>query len=219
MPEQGPNNPGPDTPSVLATKLSAGEGADSAARPAPSSRSGSLPNAIRPVGICRPMWTRFAHFQTAPGSRRRSRSARSSRPRSCGRHNCIIVSHSDLLAVRQWASASLVASGHDATQNSPSRSELIAEAEAMRAALADGPRTVKELGEISTGTRRQSGPVSPPRAGAARPGRGSKTWADRLAPRRILGRSSPDATEEDGLIRSRFRAYLRARRGHARGAI
>ncbi len=73
--------------------------------------------------------------------------------------------------------------------STPSESELIAEAEEMRAALADGPRTVKELGEIGAGFVGDLGPVGGPRAGATVRDVGAASRGS-ARPRGVLGRSS-----------------------------
>jgi Winged helix DNA-binding domain len=85
--------------------------------------------------------------------------------------------------------------------------DLIARADQMRAALADGPRTVKELGDLGTGFVGNLGLwidlVRVPPSG---------TWERRRADRLALAEEwvGPcDATEEEGLTHL-VRAYLRA---------
>jgi DNA glycosylase AlkZ-like len=85
--------------------------------------------------------------------------------------------------------------------------DMLTDAERMRAALADGPRTVKELGELGTGFVGNLGLwvdlVRVPPSG---------TWERRRADRLALAESwvGPcDATEDDGLTHL-VRAYLRA---------
>ncbi len=89
----------------------------------------------------------------------------------------------------------------------PSEADMVARADRMRAALADGPRTVKELGELGTGFVGTLGLwvdlVRVPPSG---------TWDRRRADRLALAEDwvgAPDATEDDGLTHL-VRAYLRA---------
>jgi hypothetical protein len=84
---------------------------------------------------------------------------------------------------------------------------MVAAANAMREALRDGPRTVKELGTLGAGFVGNLGLwvdlVRVPPAG---------TWERRRADRLALAESwvgPPDATEEEGLTHL-VRAYLRA---------
>ena len=85
--------------------------------------------------------------------------------------------------------------------------EMIANAERIRAALADGPRTVKELGELGAGFVGSLGLwidlVRVPPSG---------TWERRRADRLALAEDwvgPPDATEDEG-EQHLVRAYLRA---------
>ena len=100
-------------------------------------------------------------------------------------------------ARREWAAR---------VQALPSEAELIATGDRLRGALADGPRTVKELGELGQGFL---GTLSlwidlvrvPP----------SGTWERRRADRLALAEDwvgPPDATEDEGLAHV-VRAYLR----------
>ena len=89
----------------------------------------------------------------------------------------------------------------------PDEAELIARAGRLQAALADGPRTVKELGELGAGFVGNLGLwvdlVRVPPSG---------TWERRRADRLALAEDwvgPPDATEADGL-RHLVSAYLRA---------
>jgi len=101
-------------------------------------------------------------------------------------------------ARREWAAR---------VQALPSEAELRSKGEALRAALAAGPKTVKELGELGQGFL---GTLSlwvdlvrvPP----------SGTWERRRADRLALADDwvgPPDATEDEGLAHL-VRAYLRA---------
>jgi hypothetical protein len=89
----------------------------------------------------------------------------------------------------------------------PEEAELVARAERLRTALVDGPRTVKELGELGTGFVGNLGLwvdlVRVPPSG---------TWERRRADRLALAEDwvgPPDATEDDGL-RHLVGAYVRA---------
>src|SRR5262245_61079207 len=88
-----------------------------------------------------------------------------------------------------------------------SEDELVEAAEEMRSALADGPKTVKELGDLATGFVGTLGLwvdlVRVPPSG---------TWERRRADRLGLAEDwvgPPDTTEDDGLTQI-VRAYLRA---------
>jgi hypothetical protein len=88
-----------------------------------------------------------------------------------------------------------------------SEGAMIEKADQMRAALADGPRTVKELGELGAGFVGTQGLwvdlVRVPPSG---------TWERRRADRLALAEDwvgPPDATEDEGLAHL-VRAYLRA---------
>jgi hypothetical protein len=90
---------------------------------------------------------------------------------------------------------------------SKTEAEMLAGADRMRAALADGPRSVKELGDLATGFVGQHGSwvdlVRVPPSG---------TWERRRGDRLGLAEDwvgPPDATEDDGLVHL-VRAYLRA---------
>lgn len=105
-------------------------------------------------------------------------------------------------ARRRWALRTPQGSGGRADEASQ-----VAAADAMRAALADGPRTVKELGERGAGFVGNLGLwvdlVRVPPSG---------TWEHRRADRLALAESwvgPTDATEADGL-QHLVRAYLRA---------
>ena len=102
-------------------------------------------------------------------------------------------------ARRTWALRAAGAAADEA--------EMIAAADRMRAALADGPRTVKELGELGSGFVGHLGLwvdlVRVPPSG---------TWQRRRADRLALAElwvGPPDATEAEGLTHL-VRAYLRA---------
>ena len=77
----------------------------------------------------------------------------------------------------------------------------------MRAALADGPRTVKELGELGAGFVGDLGPVGGPRPGAAVRDVGAASGGSARPGEAWVG--PPDATEDEGLAHL-VRAYLRA---------
>ena len=97
--------------------------------------------------------------------------------------------------------------GDPGLQDRMSEAEMRPKRRALRAALADGPKTVKELGELGGRVRREPRAVGRSRA---RPAVG--TWERRRADRLALAETwvGPcDATEEEGLAHL-VRAYLRA---------
>ena len=159
------DNPGPE-PRRPGPPAAAGAGEPAAD---PRHRAGRVaPTQYAPSGYVG-LWTRLASFERASLTQALE-DARSSRPRSCGRRSALI-SRGEFwryaMGVREprrvWARRN---------PNTPSESELIAQAEAMRAALADGPRTVKELARSA----RDSSAISAcgwTSSGCHRPGRGS----------------------------------------------
>jgi hypothetical protein len=171
--------------------------------PAALEQVGSLQTQYAPSGYVG-LWTRLAGFER--DALTRALEDRSAVQASLLRTTIHLVSRREFWpyamgvreARRAWARRN---------PQTPPEAEMIAKAEAMRAALADGPRSVKELGELGAGFVGNLGLwvdlVRVPPSG---------TWERRRADRLGLAEDwvgPPDATEAEGLTHL-VRAYLRA---------